>query len=62
MTTVLRLLISEQRRPLAILADNLAPGEDILPTQQTRQSNQDREDEQDAANGECEDPLELENG
>lgn len=51
------LIIGKQWRPLSVLADNLSTLERI-PANQSRNSDDKREDEKDARYGECEDPLE----
>jgi hypothetical protein len=53
------LLIGQQGRTLTILADNLATGEGVA-SKKTRHADRKREDEQEATDGEGEDPLELE--
>ena len=52
------LLISQQRRPLPILTHNLSPGERIA-AQQSRHADSQREYEEQPANREGEDPLQL---
>lgn len=52
------LLIREQRRPLAILADNLSSREGIT-TQQSRHAHSKRKHEQQAADRKGKDPLQL---
>jgi hypothetical protein len=54
-----KLLIGQQGRTLTVLADNLTTGEGIA-TQESRHADRKREDEQKTADGESEDPLELE--
>ena len=55
------LLIRQQRRPLPILAHNLSPGERIA-AQQSRDADCKREHEEQPANREGEDPLQLQDG
>lgn len=55
------LLVSEQRRSLAILADNLSAREGIA-AQKSRHADSERKEEQDTTDGESEDPLQLQDG
>ena len=55
----LRLLVCQQRRPLAIFIDNLSTWERIA-SKQSRYADSQRKKEQQTANCESEDPLELE--
>ena len=55
------LLVSQQRRPLAVFADNLASRERITAHEAWHTDGQ-REDKEDGTNCEGEDPLKLENG
>lgn len=58
----LHLLIRQQRRSLPVLAHNRTPTEHVLTAHESGQCDNSRTDEEDSANGEGEDPLELEDG
>lgn len=58
---MLRLLISQQRRPLAVFADNLSTWEGIA-TQKARHTDSQGKQEEHASDGEGEDPLQLQDG